>query len=205
MTNQQNETTFTEGVRPLVFGEFIGSAFDTEKRDIPEGFYTTPRAVYHGPLALTQVGVMKATEEDLTMYWEEVDTGGEHRIQMAYMDIIRVEPASLLILLILAGGLLLGAVYGLLTLLGTGIAALWRRRKKPAAQIKHSGYRKWNLRSGRSRFVCSEHCDPRLAADVVSAFVAVPLAAGFVGGIGSCVYCFALYTGKSRAVQIRAG
>ena len=145
MTNQQNETTFTEGVRPLVFGEFIGSPFDTEKRDIPEGFYTTPRAVYHGPLALTQVGVMKATEEDLTMYWEEVDTGGEHRIQMAYMDIIRVEPASLLILLILAGGLLLGAVYGLLTLLGTGIAALWRRRKKPAAQIKHSGYRKWNM------------------------------------------------------------
>lgn len=145
MTNQQNETTFTEGIRPLVFGAFAGSQFDTLERAIPEGFYTSPRVVYHGPLAFTQAAVMQATEEDMTMYWEEVQTDGEHRIQMPYMDLIRLDTASLVLLIVLVGGLLLGAVYGLLTLVVTGIAALWRKRKKTETKKERPRGWKWNL------------------------------------------------------------
>lgn len=145
LTNQQSEKTFTGEIMPLIFGDFNGSRFDNLQRSLPDGLFTTPRSVFHGPLAYTQMSFMQAEEEDLNYYWETVQVGKQNRVQMAYFDMFEMTRSQTVFLFAVLGGGLLGAVYGLITLLVAFVKFLLRRRKQAALAVPGNRlYRKGN-------------------------------------------------------------
>lgn len=145
MTNQQGESSFTAGIQLLVFGSFTGSPFDDTTRTLPTGLLRTTRAVFKGPLSISQLMVEQSDESDLESYWEMTEIHGRKRMQMLYFDFIEMTARETAFLFFTIGTLVLGAIYGFITLLIQGIGRLIRRTTKKDPLTPTDRNRKWNL------------------------------------------------------------
>lgn len=127
MSNQGNESVYTENILPLFYGEYDATAYQAGVEK-PEGTYRNAKTVGKGPFKLT--ALLAGFDKDLSReYWTLTEDSARPAVELAYMDYFRVPAFQTLtetgLLALFAAGL----VFALLSFL-VGLVLIRREKKR---------------------------------------------------------------------------
>ncbi len=148
MTNQSAEKIYNAEMMPLIFGKFEDSDLAGYNTEIPAGFFRPARTTIDGPFALLSSNLVTMEESDLKTFWVLEQKNGKERVIYTINDLIRVETWELIVIFVLLGGMILGALYALWTLIGDGVIGSilrYRKQKKSGEVFPKDLPRRWRL------------------------------------------------------------
>lgn len=129
MTNQSEETIYNSDMPELIFGRYVDSDYYDNDRPLPYGPFRTARTIRRGPMSILSAGITPIDEEEKEEFWTYGEQNGIIKMSYPYADHLPVEAGEATTIQFLLGSLIAGAVYAIITLLGSAI-----RTKKRAAK-----------------------------------------------------------------------
>lgn len=140
--NQNNESTYVEGIRSLIYGEYIRENYG-EKKELPEGVFRISKTTVQGPFKI--ISILNQTVQSVNLdgeYWDYSEKIDGNRIEFAYMDFYRVPDSQALLEYASLALLGLSIVLLFLSLVGRGIVRIIFRKNKEKAPLA-----KWSFLS----------------------------------------------------------
>lgn len=121
MSNVSQESVFSNELPEVIFGPFSDSEYFIKDRPIPSFLLQNARSTFTGPLSFTRASLVYMEESDSQTLWDYTEHGGVKRIQTPYTDLLRLDTPQAILLITLIVSFVIGAVYGLFTLIGGGL------------------------------------------------------------------------------------
>lgn len=146
MTNQGQETVFTQDMMEVFFGAFDESPYFADVQELKPGWFESGRTIRTGPYRIASAMIGPLDPSYRRTYWTYDDAQGMGLVSAAYFDWMALSLPKIVLRLSLIGSMVLGGIYAIATLTsGLIFSPLLRRRAmKRGIAVKDHPFRKWN-------------------------------------------------------------
>jgi CubicO group peptidase (beta-lactamase class C family) len=126
MSNQGNESVYTESLFPLVYGDYSPANYSVGY-DTPSGTYRCAKISKVGPFKITSL-LMGLTKDLDKEYWTLITDGSSSTIELAYMDYTKVPTSQVLFEYVILILFAVGLVFSIISLIWGMIRALKHKK-----------------------------------------------------------------------------
>ena len=129
MTNQGQETVFTQDMMEVFFGAFDESPYFADVQELKPGWFESGRTIRTGPYRIASAMIGPLDPSYRRTYWTYDDAQGMGLVSAAYFDWMALSLPKIVLRLSLIGSMVLGGIYAIATLTsGLIFSPLLRRR-----------------------------------------------------------------------------